>query len=280
MDHGLRQILVHLDSTPRCAQRLQLAQDVARRHGASIAGAWLEAPLGGPRPYAGPAGPLYVATLLAREHEQRRHARALFEAAVAGSDVPSRWVDMERSVDAHDFIRQALYADLVVLGQYDPEQPEDTSPGPSFVPDVVIASGRPVLAVPHAGSWSYVGRTVLVAWKECREAARAVASALPWLRTAQAVHVVAWGEEPVPAGAQRLDLAGWLRAHGVQAQWHREAAEPADDAGALLMSRACDVGADLLVMGLYGHSRLREWVLGGASRGVLQAMTVPVLMAH
>jgi nucleotide-binding universal stress UspA family protein len=99
------------------------------------------------------------------------------------------------------------------------------------------------------------------------------------LQRARRVHVLSWSGAEEAVSGQRLDLDGYLKLHGVAATWHREAGEP-ELLGELLLSRAFDLEADLLVMGCYGHSRAREWVLGGTSRTVLQSMTLPVLMAH
>jgi nucleotide-binding universal stress UspA family protein len=122
------------------------------------------------------------------------------------------------------------------------------------------------------GEFETLGRDVLVAWKPTPEAARAVQAALPLLHAARQVHVAAWGDDP-------REIERLLLLHGIDARYHRE---PAADAhvGELLLSRAADLSADLLVMGCYGHSRTRELVLGGASRRVLQSMTLPVLMCH
>ena len=119
-----------------------------------------------------------------------------------------------------------------------------------------------------------------MAWKNTREAAHAVSAALPFLCRSERVHVVAWrdvdeeGETNAP-----LDIEQYLRSHGVTATMHRHQDRPVE-VGDALLSMVADVGADLLVMGCYGHSRAREWVLGGVTRTVLGAMTVPVLMAH
>jgi len=124
-----------------------------------------------------------------------------------------------------------------------------------------------------------VGETVVIAWKPTREAARAVSAAVPLLQRARRVHVLSWNQEEDGIGGGRLDLDGYLKLRGIEPAWHREDREP-DFLGELLLTRAFDLNADLLVMGCYGHSRAREWVLGGTSRTVLQSMTLPVLMAH
>jgi nucleotide-binding universal stress UspA family protein len=103
---------------------------------------------------------------------------------------------------------------------------------------------------------------------------------VPLLQRAKEVHVLCWGDagETRVAG-ERLELGRYLAMHGVQPTWHRDASEP-EGLGEILLSRVSDLGADMLVMGCYGHSRAREWTLGGASRTILGSMTVPVLMAH
>lgn len=126
------------------------------------------------------------------------------------------------------------------------------------------------------GTFPVVGRTVLIAWKPTREAAQAVTASLPWLRTAQAVHAIGYGED---ATWSLLRLQAYLREHSVGSTTHADHRRRVD-VGEDLLSRSSDLGADLLVMGCYGHSRAREWVLGGASRSVLRGMTIPVLMAH
>jgi nucleotide-binding universal stress UspA family protein len=121
---------------------------------------------------------------------------------------------------------------------------------------------------------------VLVAWKPSAQAARAVAAAVPLLRSAREVHLVSWGADDAPAcQGEALDIDGYLRRQGVSATSHRESAA-GDDIGELMLSKAADVGADLLVMGCYAHSRVREVVMGGATRVVLQSMTVPVFASH
>ncbi len=145
-----------------------------------------------------------------------------------------------------------------------------------------MQSGRPVLVVPRAGTFASVGERVLVAWKESRESARAVADALPFLRKASKVRVVtvgAGGEEDVREALADKGIAAWLALQGVECDVRREVAEDVD-AGNLILSRAADFGADLVVMGAYSRPRLSEVVLGGVTRLMLETMTAPVLMSH
>jgi len=140
-----------------------------------------------------------------------------------------------------------------------------------------VFSGRPALILPYAGSASVTPSTVLIAWKSTRECARALTAALPFLQGATRVHLVdADGDETQPA---RGDVREYLRLHGIaKVKEHAKLSERR--AGEDLLSCAADCGAEMMVMGCYGHSRARELVLGGATRTVLESMTLPVLMAH
>ena len=148
-----------------------------------------------------------------------------------------------------------------------------------FAESVLAASRKPALIVPWMGAPRGVGNTVVIAWKETPEAARAVAMAMPLLQRARQVHVLSWSSTQAPEGGAGLSLETYLRSHQVAPVWHRYDDEPSR-LGELLLSATFDLEADLLVMGCYGHSRAREWVLGGTTRTVLQGMTLPVLMVH
>jgi nucleotide-binding universal stress UspA family protein len=178
-------------------------------------------------------------------------------------------------------VLQSRYADLVVMGQADRADPA-TGALQQDLPEYVILNGcGPVLVVPFAGHFGAIGKTVAVAWDGSLQAARAVAHALPMLVGAERVVVCMvdpvigaddHGEEP---GA---DIALRLARHGVKVDV--EASESDGDVGEALLAKADQVGADLLVMGAYGHTRMREIMLGGATRTVLQSATLPVLLSH
>ena len=142
-----------------------------------------------------------------------------------------------------------------------------------------VDSERPILVVPHIGVAQPPGRTIIVCWNGLREASRAATGALPLLKAAERVIVLTIdaekGNEP-DAGQQAGE---WLGRHGVKVTVQRDTAA-ATDVGNVILSRAADAAADLVVMGIYGHSRMREFVLGGASRTLLASMTVPLLIAH
>jgi len=182
---------------------------------------------------------------------------------------------------AASIVKLAHCSDLVILGQADPAH-SMVRQSQKLVEDVVLQSARPTLVLPHTGRFEHIGHSVLVAWDDSREATRAITDALPLLRLAEQVHVVSWHESDRPATrpiTARLDaLHQWLLWQGVQAETHLENTEMG--IAETLLSRAADLGADLIAMGAYGHSRWSERILGGATRGMLQSMTAPVLMSH
>ncbi|HET8746541.1 MAG TPA: universal stress protein [Ramlibacter sp.] len=281
MTAAIRQILVHLDPTRAAARRLAAACQAAQGFQAPLTALYAATPGFAALPYA-PAigGPGLAGSLLDLDDRRRAQARKVFEEARRASDMDVAWAQTSRVPIAEAFAQQALFADLVVLGQHDPADEEVGAVPADFAESVLLASGRPALVVPHIGAPATIGSTVAIAWKETPEAARAVSAALPWLRKARRVHILSWGEEPdAGVGGQPLGLASYLASHGVPFTWDRAGAER-QQVGELLLSRAFDLGADLLVMGCYGHSRAREWILGGATRTILQSMTLPVLMVH
>lgn len=175
----------------------------------------------------------------------------------------------------------ARHADLLVLGQTDPDD-RASYIARHFVEDLLMGAGRPAIVLPHAGLPGTFGENVLIAWDGSREAARAVADALPLLKRARAVTITAVqrsgaGADLQPAGD---DLTVFLARHGVDASFSATPHTPDMTTGAVLLDRAADMHADTLVMGAYGHTRVYERVLGGATRTMLESMTLPVLMSH
>jgi len=272
-------LLVHLDDSDRCNARVNLALELAGRWNAHLIGLYavcqdLFEPL------RRPDEPLKLA-VYERLCEQRRkdaEERFLMAAERAGRSV--EWQAPAGDVTG-TAILHARHADLLVLGQ---ENPDDrmTFVARHFVEDVVMGSGRPAIVVPYAGDVRTLGENVLIGWDGGREAARATADALPLLTRARFVHVetVTRGHpdpDETPAG---VDVAAYLERHGIRASFSTTPRERSVSVGAMLLNRVTDVHADLLVMGLYSHARMHERVLGGATRTILETMTVPVLLSH
>lgn len=284
----MKHILVHLDASSRSAVRLAMAQALATQQGGRLTALYgvvpglLATPWGATDGMAAMAGDLFELDV-----EQRARAQALVaQAATRPGKVAPIWVDAGSSPYG-SLLRHAPYADLLVLGQDDPEDPTTGALPPGLVPGALCETGRPALVVPAAGVFPPGAKRPLLAWKPCREAARALSASLPWLHRAERIDVAVQAEGPDARDGlgedARLDpaetLQAWLKWQGVGApvRLHRL---PAGDVGEALLSVSADADSDLLVMGCYGHSRAREWVLGGATRTLLQSMTLPVLMAH
>ncbi|MDI1339414.1 universal stress protein [Polaromonas sp.] len=279
MKTTLTQLLVHLDALPQAAQRLDAACRIGQAHGAAVTGLYAVTPSFVALPFAPEVGPGVAAALREIDDELRARARAAFDCVQAKPGMQAAWAEVGDDPIMGVFAQQALYADLLVLGQHDPASTPATGVPADFAESVMVASGKPALILPYIGVPASIGDTMVLAWKPTREAARAVSAALPLLQRARRVHVLSWSDADEAVSGQRLDLDSYLKLHGVDATWHRETGAP-ELLGELLLSRAFDLEADLLVMGCYGHSRAREWVLGGTSRTVLRSMTLPVLMAH
>lgn len=280
MTATLKQLLVHLDATQATAHRLAAARRIADDHGAALAALYAASPSFVELPYAPELGPSLAASLVEVDEERRNRAAKAFDQAMAGPGTVASWAQTSEVPVIGAFAQQARFADLLVLGQRDRTDEAGAAVPPDFPEAVLVASGRPAIVIPSIGWTGAIGETVAIAWKDTPESARALAAAMPFLERASRVHVLTWGEPGEPAvGGKQLDLDGYLRVHGIEASFHRGGPEP-EAIGELLLSRAFDLSADLLVMGCYGHGRAREWVLGGASRTILQAMTLPVLMAH
>ena len=208
--------------------------------------------------------------------------QAAFEATTGGRGFVAEWRDDDAGAFgvADCVLPYARTADLVVASQTDPEWPGTDRL--DIAERLAMEAGRPVLIVPNAGVHRRVGEQVLVAWNGRREAARAVFDALPILRGANAVNVVWINQRPEREHGQDIptaDICTALTRHGVKCE-ATEQVSPRGGVGETLLACAREMSADLLVMGCYGHARLREFVFGGASRHVLSHMTIPVLMSH
>ena len=278
-----KDILVHLDSSARCDVRLRIAAELAARADGHLTGLYaMDLP-----PSSLFMGETSVFDIqMAAETVQRAQERAQsivdtvrgrFEETLRKFDIEGEWRHTERT-SGEIVALHARYADIAIVGQTDP----DNKGAASIPEEVILGSGRPVLVIPYIGNVEPIGNKVLIGWKPGREAARAVNDALPLLAVAKSVTVLAIDPQNgisedgvVPAA----DIALHLARHGITAvASHTTSAGIAE--GDLLLNYVSDMGADLVVAGGYGHSRAREFVLGGATRSLLATMTVPVLFSH
>jgi nucleotide-binding universal stress UspA family protein len=281
---GLKDIVVLLDPSPAGEERLRLATRIARDQGAYLSAILV-------RPHqavdAVPADVLRrgVATqALTRAGGKRRNGKTSDEAEQRMRENlrwfgdNADWHDVEQAASSR-LIALIRTADLIILGQVS----RDVRPGPSWRPDeILVGCGRPVLMVPYTGTFPELGRRVLVAWDGSRESARALNDALPMIRTATAVTVMSirTRDRDLPRHREATQrVVRHLARHDIAARADHPL-RGGDAISDILLSAATDISADLIVAGAYHHSPLRQAVIGGVSRGLLQHMTVPVLMSH
>lgn len=274
-------ILVHVDGSARASQRIDIAARLAMLHEAHLVGTALT----GLSPFMMPVGALEpgVPPIVFPVEALRADAdRALdaFDALARRAGVHSferRRVEEEAGIGVS---MQARYCDLVVIGQNDPAAIAQRLRS-DFPEYVLLNCARPVLVVPLAAIKDELGKRITVAWNGSNEAVRAITSAIPMLQRAEQVNVVVFnadregnlhGEDP---GA---DIGLYLARHGIRIDV--TAVDGSPDVGAALLSKASDSGSDLIVMGAYGHSRMREFLLGGVTRTALRSAPIPLWMAH
>jgi len=281
MAMSYKSILVHLDPSQAVHNRLELALSLSRQFDAHLTGFFT---VFRPEP-----GSFYVMAGNAdfyRELDHRREERKgalerLFRAETLRLGVAGEW--QSSTEYANRYVPQAArLADLAIVGQFDPSDPESFV-ADQFVENLVLSSGRPVLVVPYARQFKSIGSRVLVTWDGSREATRALHDALPFLSRAKQVTVLtvdALKSEPPSSRIPGSDIAAIVSRYGANVATQDVEGMEDVPTGEAILSRAADLDADLLVMGCYGHSRWREWVLGGATRSILKSMTLPVLMSH
>ena len=296
---ALRDIIVVLDDSASSEMRLTAAVVLAQQHGAHLTGFSAMDLLLPARPAVQPRDNPQADTLPAYQlmnwgavppqdypeadtqaAEAVERMEAAFRERLRFSDLQGDWRVASGKV-SESVVCQARHADLVILGQIDPAHPPPPA-GRQLVEDVLMTSGRPILIIPYIGRFEEFGTNILVGWNNSREAVRAMNDAIPLLAEAASVTILEAnpiGRKPASDDAVSADISRHLIRHGINAKTARTALASISASDALL-SYAADISADLLVVGGYGHSRLRERILGGVTRELLQHMTLPVLMSH
>lgn len=276
-DLGWKTILVHVEPGKPAAPRLAAAVDLAKGCGALLIG--LGAELVQPVMFADPYGSWDAQVLTAlREQVQDNLAHAETDFTKAAKGVRHEWRKVEdKPCDA--MARVARGADVIVAGGM-PLAGEDgyRSADPA---ELVLLAGRPVLVAPPAGG-TLKAKAVVIAWKETRESRRAIADALPLLAKADDVVVVEICDEAEAVGDAQFhaaEVAEGLKRHGVKARGKAVQA-PDEKVCQVLNEEAKAIGADLIVAGCYGHSRMNEWFFGGVTRDLLANPQRFILMSH
>ncbi len=268
---GLKHLLVHVDATPRAAERIDLTATLARRSGARVTGLVAEGSAIGPG-IAERRDPERIAA-------DEAAARRTFEERTAG--LATDWWSVGGGDWAHVVgwtVVCCRYADLAVFGQ----QPEEGARLPAdAIEQALDDSGRPILVVPYAGRFPDTGSRVLVAWTGSRESARALNDAMPFLLQAREVTVLSL-QLPGPGAAGAVppvDVVAHLAAHGVKADYERVIL---DELGVVdhVLNRAADWNVDLTVMGAHPQRSFPYLPRGGTTHDILRTMTTPVLLSR
>lgn len=274
---SLKCILVHVDGSAQSRATVAAACTLARDHGAHLSALYVEAPDGIPGFASLEIPRAAMAVIESQRKAARQAAREMFDTQAAAAGITERtgWEFTKGSAVGALALR-GRYTDIIVVSQSNPETRR--AGYEELADDLVMVSGRPVLVIPYIGAPATIGKRALIGWNASREAARAVSDAMPLLEKADSLEILA--VEPNGIGdAPGADIALHLARHGIKANANTAAGRDID-VGDVLLNRAADTGVDLIVMGAYGHSRMRELVLGGATRHILEHMTVPVLMSH
>lgn len=278
----LKTILLHCNDARRIKSLLVPALRLAETYQAHLLALSVVPPVAVISPGAPDGIPIIIDEHCKLYREQNPAMRTAFEEATRGRSFVAEWRDdVASAYGVTDRVLQhGRAADLIIASQADPDWPQ--SDRLDVADRLALESGRPVLIVPRSGLHESVGEKVLVAWNARREAARAVFDALPILQRAKEIKV-AWvnpqSEEERAQDIPAADICDTLARHGVRCE-ATEQVSPRAGVGETLLACAEENDSDLLVMGCYGHSRLREFVFGGASRHVFANMTIPVLMSH
>lgn len=275
-------ILVHVDETARSAQRVEAASRLACQFDAHLVGAAMT----GLSAFIFPGGDssMGMPPIVFPIEELRNEAnRALdgFDQAASSAGVNSYERRMVDDEPGYAMSIHARYSDLVVISQSAPDEflPRLRSDFPAYV---LLNSSRPVLVLPHSSAMCDIGRNVTVAWNGSAEALRAITSAIPLLKRAARVDLVVFdadadAEANTHGDTPGADMALYLARHDINV--NLTTADGGDD-GTALLTFAVQHGSDLIVMGAYGHSRFREFLLGGMTRTALLSSPVALWMAH
>jgi nucleotide-binding universal stress UspA family protein len=256
-----------------------LAVDLARRLGAHVTGVALAVDPIVPGFVVAPLPVEVIEQARTQAIDVARNATERFRATAdkAGVAAETRVSEVLMGGAPEGFVVNCRATDLVVIGQDDPDRPEPMRE--AMIETALFEGTAPLLLVPYISRGAMALDRVMIGWDGSRTAARAVQAAMPLLTLAKSIAVVMIEKAGSNPGQPGAELATWLARHGLEVEVTQVEAPDISVADALL-DHAADKSFDLLVMGGYGHSRVREFLLGGATRGILATMTIPVLMAH
>lgn len=279
---GYKTMVVYLDNSRRCGERVDIASRLALDFGAHLVGLYVSEPRELPVTLGSMAGAELIAQRHALQREREQEVSDMFRDRTARAGLNGAEMRTAHGNAPSVLALHARYADLLILGQTDPDATDNFAfVRPDLPDETVLSAGRPVLIIPCTGTYPRLGEHILVAWDASRQAARSVTAALPFLTKAKRVTVLVVnpGEADGHGEIPGADISLYLARHGVNVEAAQDTVKNIGVATWLIM-RALNLGADMIVMGGYGHSLVRERLFGGVTESILGQMTVPVLMEH
>lgn len=274
-------ILVHLGNESRARATVSYAVELARTNGAHLIGLYVFPAFRLTPPIPLPFGADIAGQIRASLRQDMEKIKAVFDEMTTSQPFSAEWraITTERRDPEEIVLEHARVADVIVAAQADPDW--SLTDVLDFPDALALHSGRPVIVVPGFGRKAVMPKVALVAWNGSRESARAVADAMPLLQGCKATCVLTIddGSRAMEGALPDTEFAAALARHGVKVEI--EKLKPGEfTIGEELRVRAHERSADLIVMGCYGHSRLREFALGGVTRHILRDMTIPILFSH
>jgi len=267
-------ILVQVDDSDACVPRLRTANQLAVRFNAHLIGLYVRRGLKIPTSSEVLDGTGLLEAQKAESKHLEDKAHSVFVDVMTSSTGPVIEWRAEDGIADEVFRLHGAYVDLLILGVHR-QRPKTFQ----VSDEVLIGAGRPALLIPEHYAGRPIGHNVLVAWSANREAARAVNDALPLLSSAERVTIISCNTDSKDQSESPTNLRTHLSRHDISST-EIEVACSQSDIGASLLDKTQELDIDLLVMGAYGHTRLREVVWGGTTDYVLAHMPVPVLMSH
>ncbi|MAZ01995.1 MAG: hypothetical protein CMN56_02545 [Sneathiella sp.] len=273
---SIKTVLLHLNNDQQLDARIETALGLAVEHDAHLIGLYTIAQVTVPTSFMGYVPPEFIEQSRKTEEENAAASKSKLESLAAKVDKQVE-VIVEEGYAPDIINHHALAADIVVVGQGDPDE-ENNTQSRYIAEEIVVSSPRPVLIIPAAGNYRNFGKHVMVGWNNTRESSRALHEALPFLKLAEKVTLLSVNAAEDEEDETKHILAH-LERHGIKAEY-KSGRWPDLSVGDAILDALVDYSADMLVMGAYGHSRLREMILGGATKNILEHMTAPVLFAH
>jgi len=276
---AIKNILIHIDNSAACEHRIDAAIQLAVQHEAQLSGIYVIPDFPTATYYEAQISADIIAEIDKEALETAKLAQRKYidMASKAGFSLT---VVIEKGNPISILDEYARFTDLFVLGQNHPEDPENMSE--ALADNLVLEVGAPCLIVPYTSPRQFATKRVLVAWNASREAARTLKDAIPILKNADYVEELLVNPSQHEAGKDSIQgkrVSSFLMQHGIKSEIQVKTGNKSKP-GDTIIARAYEIDADMIVMGAYGHSRLREIILGGVTRKLLKQMTVPVFVSH